>query len=250
MNCQEFEESLNQSIDAGTWPGDEVDSSPDDFSRHRATCERCRRTMQAFELLRRAIAASASPRPSAVLLDRIERAATRLPMQRRRGRLALAASVLAALGLTGMWLGRASWKTQPEKARLTATAAPTRNQAGGSLGEALAEAAAATWDLARETSDPAARLGRPLFTPRAALKSEEPEVVPNPSASLSVGGLIPSLSALAPEATAAALEQVGDRLVGGIRPLSDSARKAFDRWLGPPRNPPSRQGTQTSTKGV
>ncbi len=254
MDCREFEAGLNRLIDAGIWLDERGSSRAEDelsiaLARHRSECERCQRTVRGFELLRRAIASSSAPLPSAALADRIERATGAVfARSRSRRRLALAASAAAVAGLMGLWLGSASWRDQPPVALV---AAPGRQRpVQGSLGEALAQAASATWDLARETSDPAARLGRPLFDKpaidaRSAVESTSAD-------STTVVVYLPSLSALAPDTTAAAgaLAQVGDRLVDGVRPLSDSARRVFGRLLEPPRNPPHPPPARTSTKGV
>ena len=62
---------------------------------------------------------------------------------------------------------------------------------------------------------------------------------------------VPSLDSLAPDTAAAGamLQQVGDRLTNGVRPLSDTARHAFGFLLGTalakpevPVNPPAQKG--------
>jgi hypothetical protein len=89
----------------------------------------------------------------------------------------------------------------------------------------VADATAATWDLARETSAPAARIGR--------------EVVSS-SAFAETGTL-----ALPVPALPFVLPAVGDEVQRGVNPLSGSARHAFGFLLGPAltreTRPPSRE---------
>ena len=116
----------------------------------------------------------------------------------------------------------------------------------------MAEATAATWDLARSASEPAARISRQVLD--AATQADHDPSLPTltpawePNAA---GALVPSLAALAPDTAAAetALQQVGDHLATGVRPLSDTARHAFGFLLGPanaktevPANPPAPKG--------
>jgi hypothetical protein len=120
------------------------------------------------------------------------------------------------------------------------------------LNDALAEATAATWDLARSASEPAARISRQVLD--AATLPEQ-----NTSSALLGAGTepvvsmvsVPSLDVLAPDAAAAGalLQQVGGRLATGVRPLSNTARHAFGFLLGPtlakpdvPINPPAQKG--------
>ncbi len=248
MTCLEFEEMLNRLVDGGIWPSDGGAELPEEFSGHRASCERCERTARAFDLLARAIAATPPSRPSAELAARIERAAARRVKRVWLGRLVVAASFLLAVGLSGYWRGRGPILERRDQAPVV----PAPARSGDSLGEAIAEAALATWDLARETSDPAARLGSPLFARPVILEPGPSSVIPSVSGTLSVGGFPPSLSLLSPDAagTTGVLEQVGDRLIDGVRPLSNSARNVLERWLGPPRDRPSRPGSPAKTKGV
>jgi hypothetical protein len=120
------------------------------------------------------------------------------------------------------------------------------------LNLAVAEATAMTWDLARSASEPAARISRQVLD--TASNPEQDRAVPDTaSSSDSVAATIavPSLDALAPDAETAGaiLQQVGDRLATGVRPLSESARHAFGFLLGPPlekpqvpTNPPAQKG--------
>jgi hypothetical protein len=91
----------------------------------------------------------------------------------------------------------------------------------GPLTDALADATSATWDLAREASAPAARLGRDVLGAAALPGSPTAPETPDPSASAAV-----------------VLRQVGDRVNEGVRPLSGSARHAFSFLLGPALDEP------------
>ena len=120
------------------------------------------------------------------------------------------------------------------------------------LNMALSEATAATWDLARSASEPAARISRQVLD-----AATGPDRSPAQPASVTGSGSVaatvsvPSLDSLAPDTAAAGamLQQVGDRLTNGVRPLSDTARHAFGFLLGTalakpevPVNPPAQKG--------
>ena len=102
--------------------------------------------------------------------------------------------------------------------------AATRTVAGDAraLNVALAEATAATWDLARSASEPAARISRQVLD-----AATGPERNPAQAASVTGSGSVaatvsvPSLDSLAPDTAAAGamLQQVGDRLTTGVRPF-------------------------------
>ena len=119
------------------------------------------------------------------------------------------------------------------------------------MNSALAEATAATWDLARSASEPAARISREVLD--AATKTDH---APVEAASITSAGpvtanaLVPSLDSLVPDAAAGAmLQQVSDHFAHGVRPLSDTARNAFGFLRGPTLtkpevrlNPPAQKG--------
>jgi hypothetical protein len=128
------------------------------------------------------------------------------------------------------------------------------------LNRALAEATTATFDLARSASEPAARISRDMLKATAQpgevgsdLQSEARSTGGDRS-ELAVVGLavpVPSLAPFAPDPSAAstALQQVGDHVAAGVRPLSDTARHAFGFLIGtapdragPPNSPPSAGG--------
>ena len=129
--------------------------------------------------------------------------------------MAAAAALLAAsaLGLRA-WV---SWVKAPGPGPAPAPA-HVRAIDPGDLTEALADATSATWDLAREASAPAARVGRQVLDDAAA--------IPGTPSALAM----PVAVAPAPEVW----QTVGDRLSAGVRPLSGTARRAFSFLLGPP----------------
>jgi hypothetical protein len=110
----------------------------------------------------------------------------------------------------------------------------------------MADATTATWDLARTTSEPAARLGRRFLD--AAIRTDAPDAaVPNAFSSAAAWPLPSVLRTVAPAAASSDLLQgVGDELSAGVRPLSARAREAFKflrtplprRGGDPPRRPP------------
>ena len=120
------------------------------------------------------------------------------------------------------------------------------------LDTALAEATAATWDLARSASEPAARISRDVLD--AATSPDQPgagNAAVTGSDSIATTVSVPTLDSLVPDTAAAGamLQQVGDRLSHGVRPLSDTARHAFGFLLGTtfskpeaPANPPAQKG--------
>ncbi len=126
------------------------------------------------------------------------------------------------------------------------------------LNRALADATSATWELARSASEPAARIGRDVLD--ATTRAEDVVSEPEPEAPTSVadrlvtatGALtlpVPSLAPFAPDPSAA-LQQVGDHLASGVRPLSDTARHAFGFLIGPAPDRAAPRNTPQSSKGA
>ncbi len=263
MNCQDFERICNELIDAAsTLPGDEHFDRPAESEialiEHAASCPACRRSFAGYQNLQRAtLVWGKAPDPPIGLADRILAAAeeslkpsrpaarTRPMALRNRWLIAAAASILALL--TFGVISRMNFGPARDRGSL---AKATRSHGNGlsespRLNEALASATEATWDLARSASEPAARLSRQFLD---AATGPDPEHTPgNSAAAVSV----PSLDSFAPDSAAAVetIQQVGDRLASGVRPLSSTARQAFGFLLGPPppkpdvrANPPAARG--------
>jgi hypothetical protein len=268
MNCQDFERIWNELFDATSpLPGDEHEHARAALEResalidHAARCPACRRSSAGFQVLQRAIRAwGKAPDPPVGMADRIL-AAAQAPLETsrpagRKSRLAVssrwliaAAASILALFTFGV-ISRMTVGPARDRGRL-AEIPPARSPNAGHelsesprLNEALASATEATWDLARSASEPAARLSRQFLD-----AATEPDTERAPGNSAAV--LVPSLDSFAPDSAAAVetIQQVGDRLASGVRPLSSTARHAFGFLLGPapPKpevraNPPAARG--------
>jgi hypothetical protein len=229
--CRDFDRRWNRLLDRRDPPpaGPDLHADGDaDLAAHAAHCPRCRARAAGYDALRLALdeRARAAPEPAAPALTarildawRAEAAAAEAAAIASRTRPILRAAALAAALALAIGLGllsRGPRRPDPAPA-VTAAARPT---AVRPLAESLADATAATLDLARETSAPAARLGRLV------LASAAPAGEPDPAAE----ALALPIS-MAPSAEV--LESVGD----GLRPLSGSARRAFGFLLGPATAP-------------
>ena len=290
MTCRDSERGWNELIDMerafarGDAAGiGQVDPAMADLERalldHAEDCAACRGVGLRYQILRRALQAGVHLQsPPAGLADRIlaeiERpspAAWAVYGETRPWRIGPAAMAMA--GMVAIAVGMAFYLTHINRtlrARLDRPATvlhPTPGPHGHdegpesktippagvrNLNTAVADATAATWDLARSASEPAARISRQVLS--AATEADREPSLPNPDAGLetvSTGASVLSLAALAPDTAAAEamLQQVGDHLATGVRPLSDTARHAFRFLLGPasakpdvPANPPAPKG--------
>jgi hypothetical protein len=81
------------------------------------------------------------------------------------------------------------------------------------LNQALADASDATWELAYVTSAPAVRLGRHVFDDPAEQVDSDAALFPAEAAG---------------EVVSEVLSRLGAEISAGVRPLSDSARRAFN----------------------
>ena len=118
---------------------------------------------------------------------------------------------------------------------------------GWALNEAVSGATAATWELARSASEPAARISRQVLD--AAIEPELNRSGPDLAAdSVSVR----SLTLFAPDSAtaAAALQQVSDRLGAGVHPLSTTAFHAFGFLLSPGLVKPEVRAKPPRAKGA
>lgn len=208
MNCDHFERAWNERLD--TRPGAAFDPGGE-LAEHAAQCAACRAIQQRYQVLSQALQVwGGPPSPPADLTARV---LTAWEAERRRPRLgpavrwaALAAAVMLAV------VASTRFRSRPAPDRPGRTAQP--------LNVALAVATDATWDLARDSSAPAARIGRRVLatTPRFEGSAWPVGVDAGPKAG--------------------AWRNVGLNLGDGVRPLSESTRHAFGFLLpGPPRRP-------------
>jgi hypothetical protein len=285
MTCRDYERLWNELLDSETCargsvenaglPGLGVAECERALLQHAAECAACGQVGARFQLLRRAIRAwGPAPAPSAGLTDRIlaeiEAPATTTALtdyrsnQRERHWPALAglAAIAAAavvLAIALPTLNRSMERAQRNGPSVTLHNTPFDPKRGSAtiigdrraLNVALAEATAATWDLARSASEPAARISREVLD--AATRSDQTphELTSNTGpGAVRATVSVPSLDSLVPDTAAGAmLQQVGDHFTHGVRPLSDTARHAFGFLLGTTLtkpdvrlNPPAQKG--------
>jgi hypothetical protein len=242
MTCRDFERGWNELLDASR-PGPAVTVSTSHLERslrdHATECPACHQLAAQYQLLHRALDVwSTHPAAPVDLADRILAAAqspatTRWGSSVRSARpvwligLPLATAAAAALAL--VFVRPAIDGRQPHR---RTTVAVNHSPVVGdtrALNTALADATAATWDLARSASEPATRISLHVLD---AATMPEPASVDDGSGSFSVLSYVPA----APDSTAASalLQQVGDGLASSVGPLSSTARDAFGFLLGPP----------------
>jgi hypothetical protein len=268
MNCRDFERIWNERIDASSSPpgdlGTRTSPAADELAllEHAAGCSKCRPRMAGYQALERSILAwGPPPAPPADLADRIlvaaraqspsgpQAARTWRPGRRSIRFLVAAASVVAIIA-AGL-LTRISIERARDRDRMAAitpgnSRGPSPDRSDGSrLNEALASATEASWDLARSASEPAARLSRQFLDAATDAGPLQPH---EPSGAVSV----PSLDAFAPDSAAAVatIQQVGDRLANGVRPLSSTARHAFGFLLGPAPTKPENRANPPAARGA
>jgi hypothetical protein len=125
--------------------------------------------------------------------------------------------------------GRGRHAGQASGSALLQTSRPADSRV---LSAALADATAATWDLARTTSEPASRLGRRMLESAAQLERPVRAGTSDTDLTLSLYSGLDSLAALLagvpePSQGSALIQQMGNGLSASFRPLSSSARQAF-----------------------
>lgn len=262
MNCQDCDQLWNQLLDAEPLAGPRAATGLEPSLRllaereraactHALGCPRCRLVRARYETLRKALRAwlsSARPEPSSspVLLEKIlAEQKTRLSRRAMRWRagLPLGAAVAAVACLFAILMAPLPWRLEqvsPASGRGQPAVPPSelirrpanRQAESRVLSEALAAATAATWDLARTTSEPAARLGRQMLesviqgesSARAEASAGDPNGSPYPGLD-SLAAVLPVVSQGAPGS--ALFQQVGEGLSASVRPLSSTARQAF-----------------------
>jgi hypothetical protein len=193
MNCQDCDQIWNQLLDAeplsrarvatGLEPSPQLLAEREQAAcTHALGCPRCRLVRARYETLRRALrvwVSSARPEMtlSPALVERIlaeQKAGSSRRARRWRGALPLGAAVAAVACLIALVLAPLPWRLERvspgiDRGRPAGRASgsalrPSNRQADSRvLSEALADATAASWDLARTTSEPAARLGRQVL---------------------------------------------------------------------------------------
>jgi predicted anti-sigma-YlaC factor YlaD len=233
MNCSDFERLINERLDAR---GDAPDEAGRALEAHGEDCPSCRAIALRYRTLIRAIDAMKPPTPPADLAGRVADALVREASGTSSLRLAFGRAVrswpaalplaAAAALLMAAWLGMHSGGRPAGHAPPVGVASaptPSRPVAPDPLSDALAQATAATLDLARSASAPAARVGLEIFDADAL--ADLGDAVASPS-----GGDRP----VADPGT-----KPGGRGGEPSRPLAGTALHAFDFLLGPapPRGP-------------
>jgi hypothetical protein len=231
MLCNKFEAQCQAWLDAR-------DTAALDAERplelHAETCDDCRPIFLKYKRLRRAIEAGSVP--AAVpegLADRVLHQFESTPTPAwgawRSGvsvawKWAVAAAVLLGLGIgVRTVMGPREVGRRPIQ---VVKQAPVEPPTARPLSMALADATAATLDLARETSAPAARIGKDVIANASFPQSGDLALPVNVTPAVDV------------------LQSVGDGVNRGVRPLSGTARRAFGFLIGPalgPKPAPSRR---------
>jgi hypothetical protein len=239
---------------------------------HAASCRSCGQVALRYQVLGRALRAWGPPPDApAGLADRIlaavathtlprSRQSTGTARARRFWRVGLPMAAAAAAIAAAITVGLLSQLViepagrilpGPSAAKIPAPIRDPDGAGGPMLNTALADATDATWDLARSASEPAARISRQVFDAAISLEG-------TPAQPRFGGGAVPesvtglSLDALAYDSAAAVatLQQVGDHLASGVKPLSSTARQAFGFLLGPARPKPEVRAQLPAARGA
>jgi hypothetical protein len=247
---------------------------------HAAQCAACRQVGAGYQALRQALRVwGPPPAPPAGLAGRIlaevqarapsawavDGGVRRKPVWPMAAALAAMAATAAVIAIALPMLNRSMDRRRPDGASAVLHNTPFdpghdhgRDSETGSidtrsLNLAVADATAATWDLARSASEPATRISREVL---AAATTSENKQAPRSAGTgaepLAPSVAVPSLDGIAPDTAAAGamLQQVGDHLVTRVRPLSESARQAFGFLLGPPIARPEVSANPRAQKGA
>lgn len=225
MICQNFETALNELIDAGDSASSERER---ELEAHAAGCPSCHALSSRYQTLRVALRSLPPlPAPSDGFADRclaawedsvVPSRATVLRFRTTVMPLAAAASLLLAT-LIGM---RSGWFTTAGGDRQVDVTANVAAEPSSPLSASIVSATSATWDLAREASAPAARIGREVID--ETVVAEQTALSDTPT---EFDGASSAASAVA------VIQSVGSRVNEGVRPLSGSARNAFSFLLAP-----------------
>lgn len=214
-SCVQIERAWQTCLDARpprrlTW----VEEPP--WSDHVAQCPRCQATTRRFKTLQTALAQhpwDAGPVPD--MTDSVVdawQASPHGPVGYQGPRVLryipvglLTAAAALWLTIVGPWARHAPIVPHQDVEAPRAAAIPRP------LADSLSDVTTATLRLAFDTSKPAARVGQHLLASAAGVRTPEPP------------GHVPSPERL--------VWDLGDRVVSGVKPISESARKAFGRLL-------------------
>jgi hypothetical protein len=216
MNCSEFGAEWNRRLDAARAGLVPLFADDPEGAAHAASCDACRAATNRYSVLLQAIGAlPAPPAHDPVLTARIlatlaeqedpRTIAARPHAGWRRPALRYAAAAaLALICFGGLMAVRDRLAGRRPAELATTTPSPISAEtirptpAARPLNEALSEAASATLSLARESSAPAARIGRDMIGSAAEAvgpvlaSADETDSVPRPPLLDRLGGGVPS----------------------------------------------------------
>lgn len=229
MNCRDFEQVWNRVLDDEP-RSRRLDIDDDPAAReilerrlreHAEVCEVCRARQLEFEMLREALRAW-SDRPRV-----LEVGARSGPTRRGRAWVAAVGSAMAAAVVAAVAILPPGSPNSLEPI-VEAPSAPVAQR--DLLGEAVDDATAASWHLARLAAEPAAWLGREMIDASFPPTEEGPRPLEiaylDPPADSELGS---DLDSSAP----GLFRGMGRYLSAGVEPVSTSAREAFG-FLRPP----------------
>lgn len=215
MTCDDYRALWNRRLDD---PASFEDSSLARIAAHDDACPPCRQLGASFRIMLRPLTPPAVPEG---LADRILASWDRdtpdvVPSRRPAARVVAIAIGLAAAALLGVWLVPRPVPARREGRPTIVVVVPRAVRPWAS---SLADATSATLDLAREASAPAARVGQEVFIASGRAEVSWPVAIepPKPPSGM--------------------LESVSKSVNSGVKPLSDSARRAFS-FLAPASRPP------------
>jgi hypothetical protein len=224
MRCEEFDSLCHEQLDLRA--GADLRASAA-LEEHAAVCAICRTTYLRYQILQQALTVASPPTPPVGFVDRCLAAYDGAPrIFTVRARVlpwvpwaAAAAILVAAVILTRTGANTPIAANPPRGPALANIVEPPRP-----FVESLSAATQATMVLARETSAPAARIGRQVLDSTSL-------------ASPDWGVSLPASD------TATLIQSMGDQVEAGVRPFSGTARTAFGFLL------PTAPAAPASAKG-
>jgi hypothetical protein len=209
MNCRGFENACHALLDHG---GDADSHLERELEIHSAECLGCRALYRRFQKLRQAIRSLPAPASaSAGFAEHCLAALESEPMptsMRLRVRPVIYWAAAAAVLFCAALLFRAGSRPKLDERIAVQPSSGAMDEPARPLTESLSDATSATIALARETSAPAARIGRQVMASAALPQGDWPIGVPSTE-------------------PRGVLESVGSQVEAGVRPLPGAARKAF-----------------------